>query len=45
MRSAALLLRKGERLVGYLTLPVFAVVAVPAIGPLTTVLRAIADTF
>lgn len=41
----ALLLRKGERLVGYLTLIVFAVVAVVAIGPLTTVLRAIADTF
>jgi hypothetical protein len=41
----ALLLRKGERLVGYLTLAVFAVVAVVAIGPLTTVLRAIADTF
>lgn len=41
----ALLLRKGERLVGYLTLAVFAVVAVLAIGPLTTVLRAIADTF
>jgi hypothetical protein len=40
-----LLLRKGERLVGYLTLAVFAVVAVLAIGPLTSVLRAIADTF
>ena len=41
----ALLLRKGERAAGYLTLVMAAVVAVAAIGPLTTVLRNIADTF
>jgi hypothetical protein len=39
------LLRKGERLAGYVTLAVFGVAAVLAIGPLTSVLRALADKF
>ena len=39
------LLRRGERLVGYVAVAVLAVLAAVAIGPLTTVLRAIADTF
>ncbi len=41
----ALLLRNGERLAGYLLLVLVSVVAVLAIGPLTTLLRSIADTF
>ena len=39
------LLRRGERLAGYLAVAILAVVAAVAIGPLTTLLRAIADTF
>jgi hypothetical protein len=39
------LLRKGERLAGYLAVAILGVVAALAIGPLTTLLRAIADTF
>jgi hypothetical protein len=39
------LLRRGERLAGYVAVAILAVVAALAIGPLTTVLRAIADTF
>lgn len=39
------LLRRGERLAGYLAVAILAVMAALAIGPLTTVLRAIADTF
>ena len=40
-----LLLRRGERLAGYVAVAILAVVAAVAIGPLTTVLRAVADTF
>jgi hypothetical protein len=40
-----LLLRRGERRAGYLAMVVLAVVAVLVIGPLITVLRALADTF
>ena len=39
------LLRRGERLFGYVAVAVLAVLAAVAIGPLTTLLRAIADTF
>ena len=39
------LLRRGERLAGYLSVAVLTVLAALAIGPLTAVLRAIADTF
>ena len=39
------LLRRGERLAGYVAVAILAVLAALAIGPLTTVLRAIADTF
>lgn len=39
------LLRRGERLFGYMAVAVLAAVAAAAIGPLTTLLRAIADTF
>jgi len=39
------LLRRGERLAGYVAVAILAVAAALAIGPLTTVLRAIADTF
>ena len=39
------LLRRGERLAGYLAVAILAVMAAVAIGPLTTLLRAIADTF
>jgi hypothetical protein len=39
------LLRRGERLAGYLAVAILAVMAAVAIGPLTSVLRAIADTF
>jgi hypothetical protein len=40
-----ILLRRGERLAGYVAVAILAVLAAVAIGPLTTVLRAIADTF
>jgi hypothetical protein len=39
------LLRRGERRAGYLAVVVLGVVAVVAIGPLNTVLRALADRF
>ena len=41
----ALLLRRGERLAGYVALVLASVVAVLAIGPLNTLLRNIANTF
>ena len=39
------LLRRGERVAGYVAVAVLAVLAAVAIGPLTTLLRAVADTF
>ena len=39
------LLRRGERVAGYAAVAVLAVLAAVAIGPLTTLLRAVADTF
>ncbi len=40
-----LLLRPGERRAGYVATAVLGVIAVLAIGPLTSVLRSLADTF
>jgi Family of unknown function (DUF6518) len=39
------LLRRGERLRGYLAMAAFAIVAAVAIGPVTSILREIADRF
>jgi len=41
----AFLLRRGERLAGYVALAMFTLVAVVALGPLVSVLRALADRF
>jgi len=40
-----LLLRRGERLRGYVATAVLAVIAVAAIGPVTALVRALADRF
>jgi len=39
------LLRRGERLAGYVATAALSVVAIVAIGPLTSLLRTLADTF
>ena len=41
----ALLLRRGERIHGYLAMAALAIVAVLAIGPVTTLVRGLADRF